>query len=46
MVSRGQDVGQLKIDLENLFKKSGLSVRFQHENIFIATNNVDFLGGR
>lgn len=46
MVGRGMDIGQLQIDLETLFKKSGMSVRFQHENIFIATNRVDFLGGR
>lgn len=45
MVSRSLDIGQLQIDLENLFKKSGMSVRFQHENIFVATNRVDFLGG-
>jgi glycine cleavage system transcriptional repressor len=42
MVERGLDVGQLQIDLEGLFKKSGLAVRFQHENIFIATNKVEF----
>jgi glycine cleavage system transcriptional repressor len=46
MVGRGLDVGQLKIDLERLFKKDGLIVRFQHENIFIATNKVEFRPGR
>jgi len=45
MVERGRDLLQLQIDLESLFKKSGMAVHFQHENIFIATNRVDFRGG-
>ena len=45
MVPRAMDVGQLQIDLENLWKKSGMVAYFQHENIFLATNRVDFRGG-
>ncbi|HOX36379.1 MAG TPA: ACT domain-containing protein [Candidatus Brocadiia bacterium] len=44
MVPRAMDVGQLQIDLENLWKKSDFIVSFQHENIFLATNRVDFRG--
>jgi glycine cleavage system transcriptional repressor len=42
MVPPKMDIGQLKIDFESLWKKSGLVVHFQHENIFLATQHVDF----
>ncbi len=42
MVPLNMDIGQLKIDFENLWKKSNLDVHFQHENIFLATQHVDF----
>ena len=42
MVPHKMDIGQLKIDFENLWKKSDLDVHFQHENIFLATQQVDF----
>lgn len=44
-ISRSLDLGQQKLDLDSLFKKSGAVVSLQHENIFLATSKVDFHRG-
>jgi glycine cleavage system transcriptional repressor len=46
MVARSLDVGQLKIDLVRMIKKQDMVIHFQHENIFIATNKIEFRPGR
>jgi glycine cleavage system transcriptional repressor len=45
MVPRQMDIGQLKIDLQNMWKRSDMAVHFQHENIFLAIERVDFPAG-
>ncbi len=44
-VPRAKDVRQLQIDIEGLYKGKGMVVHLQHENIFLATQKVDFRGG-
>lgn len=41
-IPRDQDIRQIQIDLEALWKDREATVSLQHENIFAATNEVDF----
>jgi glycine cleavage system transcriptional repressor len=41
-VPREQDIRQIQIDLESLWKDRDVTVSLQHENIFVATNEIDF----
>jgi len=36
------DVRQIQIDLEGLFAGRDLAIRLQHEDIFVATNEIEF----
>ena len=38
----GADADNVKMDIESLLGRMGMSVALQHENIFIAINQVDF----
>ncbi|MEW6443831.1 MAG: ACT domain-containing protein [bacterium] len=42
MVPREHDIRQIQIDLEALWKDRDIRVSLQHENIFVATNEIDF----
>jgi predicted amino acid-binding ACT domain protein len=42
LIPRAMDVRQLQIDLESLPLGSDLLIRLQHEDIFVATNEIDF----
>lgn len=42
MIPREQDIRQIQIDLETLWKGREVTVSLQHENVFAATNKVDF----
>jgi glycine cleavage system transcriptional repressor len=39
-VPGGWDIQMLQADLEHLAKQSGYTVRLQHENVFVATNQL------
>jgi glycine cleavage system transcriptional repressor len=42
MVPGEQDIRQIQIDLEALWKDRDVTVSLQHEDIFVATNEIDF----
>jgi predicted amino acid-binding ACT domain protein len=42
MVPRHVDLRQIQIDLEALPMGGGLEIRLQHEDIFVATNEIEF----
>ena len=42
MIPTEQDVRQLQIDLSELWRETTVTVRLQHQNIFLATNEIDF----
>lgn len=42
LVPEGDDVENLKMDLESIIGGLDVSINLQHENVFIATNQVDF----
>ena len=41
-VSTEQDIHQIRIDLEQMWRESRIKVTLQHENVFAATNEIDF----
>lgn len=41
-IPHDQDIQQIQIDLKNVWKDDAISVTLQHENIFVATNEIDF----
>ena len=42
MVPRQQDIQQIQIDLEAQWRDTAMTVNLQHQNIFVATNEIDF----
>ena len=42
LVPGGVDVENVRMDIEGLLGEQEMSVNLQHENIFIATNQIDF----
>jgi glycine cleavage system transcriptional repressor len=42
MIPQQLDVRQIQIDLESLPIGAGLEIRLQHEDIFVATNEIEF----
>ena len=46
MVPGEQDIQQIQIDLEEQWKDSAMNVNLQHENIFVATNEIEFRHSR
>lgn len=42
LIPKAMDVRQVQIDLESLPLGSDLLIRLQHEDIFVATNEIDF----
>jgi glycine cleavage system transcriptional repressor len=41
-VPPGLEVERLRLDVESLWPQDGLRVSLQHEDVFIATNDIDF----
>jgi len=42
LVPEGEDVENLKMDIESMIGGRDVSINLQHENVFIATNQIDF----
>jgi len=42
LVPEGEDVENLKMDIEGMIGGRDVSINLQHENVFIATNQIDF----
>ena len=42
LMPEGEDVENLKMDLESMIGGKDVSINLQHENVFIATNQIDF----